>query len=64
MTSFNNFFKEESPEEGSENLQRLDGIYGCQVCEKYSHSAYFDEMKLEMFWYCPEKHKSTQTFGG
>ena len=64
MTKFDQFFTADEPEENLDDMQRLDGLYGCQLCEKDTSVAYFNEKVMEMFWYCPDKHRSSQQFGG
>jgi len=43
----------------SSEYQKLEGDYGCQLCEKQTPVAYFDEKTGEIFWYCSDKHKSS-----
>lgn len=63
MTRFDDFVKDAFAHIPASSLQKLDGNYGCQICEKYTEIAYFDESTGEMFWYCQDKHKSSVQVG-
>ena len=62
MTKFNDFLNAE-PEENLADMQKMDGDYGCQLCDKQTPTAYFDEKKLEIIWYCNEQHRSSIKLG-
>lgn len=63
MTKFNDFLKGEEPQENLDDMEHLTGMYGCKTCEKYTEIAFFNQNTLEMFWYCPDDHRSSQQFG-
>jgi hypothetical protein len=60
MTKFNDFLtpEEEELDKNFDKMQKINGTYGCQSCEKEAYVSYFDEQKGEMMWFCPEGHKS------
>lgn len=57
MTRFDDFLNDKPVDDA--NLQKLDGDYGCQICDKQTPVAYFNEKEGEIFWYCSEEHKSS-----
>lgn len=61
MTKFDDFIKPAMNQ--NYNYQKLEGTYGCQLCDKNTDTAYFDERTLEMFWYCADKHRSSVQVG-
>ena len=63
MTKFNDFFDEPKEEDNDFNMQKIDGVYGCQSCDKDAPNAFFNEKTGEIFWYCPEQHKSSIQVG-
>ena len=67
MTGFNNFnsfFSDsDSSDEDMSEMEELVGDYGCQVCEKNTQYAYFNHNKMEIIWFCSEKHRSSIALG-
>jgi hypothetical protein len=61
MTKFDDFLNPVPKE--ARNLEILNGNYGCQLCEEYTNTAYFNESIGEISWYCSKKHKSTIKVG-
>ena len=39
-----------------------DGKYGCQKCDLYTRTAYFDHDSHSIYWYCNEGHESVVKF--
>jgi hypothetical protein len=62
MTKFDDFLNDELPEINPDDEQ-LDGNYGCQTCEKHTLIAHFNEKQLEIYWFCPEGHRSSIRLG-
>lgn len=62
MTKFDSFLNPE-PKENLDNMEKLEGDYGCQLCDKQTSVAYFNEKQLEIFWYCDEDHRSSIKLG-
>ena len=57
MTKFDDFMK--GPLAEVADCERLEGNYGCQLCEKQTPYAYFNEKEMEIIWFCEEEHRST-----
>ena len=63
MTSFNSFFSDNTGGENVEDMQRLDGEYGCQSCPNQTSVAYFDEKSMQIIWFCKDEHRSSIQVG-
>lgn len=58
MTKFSEFMSNDDVPENIDDLQQINGVYGCQSCDKDTYICYFDEQKGEMMWFCEDGHKS------
>jgi hypothetical protein len=62
MTKFNDFMNNE-PQNLPDDMQKLDGNYGCQQCDDQVTNAWFNERDLEIIWFCKEQHQSSIKLG-
>jgi len=62
MTRFSDFMSDD-PKDLPDDMQRLDGDYGCQICDDQVTYAWFNERDLEIIWFCREKHQSSIKLG-
>jgi len=57
MPNLNEFMKPPTPTDP--DVEKISGAKPCKECEKDSEEYYWNPVKLEMSWVCPDGHKNS-----